>query len=54
MVPFDRASILPEMMTNRELELLNEYHAQVYAAVSPYLTEDERAWLAQETAPIKA
>ncbi len=54
MVPFDRASILPEMMTNRELELLNEYHAQVYAAVSPYLTEAERAWLAQETAPIKA
>lgn len=54
MVPFDRASILPEMMTNRELELLNEYHAQVYAAVSSYLTEDERAWLAQETAPITA
>lgn len=54
MVPFDRASILPEMMSDRELALLNAYHAQVYAAVSPYLTEDERAWLAQETAPFKA
>ena len=51
-VPFDRAAIDPAILSDRELGLLNDYHAKVYAAVSPYLTDAEREWLAAETAPI--
>ncbi len=49
MVPFDLDAIVPEMMTSRQRELLNCYHQQVYDAVSPYLPDGERAWLAEAT-----
>ena len=52
MVPYERRAILPEMLTERELQQLNEYHAKVFRLLSPWLDEDERAWLAAETAPI--
>lgn len=51
-VPYERRAILPEMLTERELEQLNAYHAGVFRLLAPWLTEDERAWLAEETAPI--
>lgn len=51
-VPFDRAAIDPKVLSDFELAMLNRYHAKVFEAVSPYLTDDEREWLAQETAPI--
>ena len=49
MVPHDRAAILPEQMSKRELALLNAYHKTVYETISPYLTEEERKWLKEET-----
>ena len=49
MVPFDRDSIMPQCMTKEELKLLNEYHKKVYDNISPYLNEDEREWLYNET-----
>ena len=52
MVPYERRAILPEMLTERELQQLNDYHAKVFRLLSPWLDEDERAWLAEETAPI--
>ena len=52
MVPYERRAILPDMLTERELAQLNEYHAKVYERLSPWLDEDERAWLAEETAAI--
>lgn len=51
MVPYDRAAIDPEMMSKRELARLNVYHAKVYEAISPYLSDREKAWLAEETKP---
>lgn len=53
MVPFDREAILPECMTEQELQLLNEYHMTVFEKISPYLTEEEKDWLAEVTAPIR-
>ncbi len=50
LVPFDRASILPEKMSDRELALLNAYHRRVYETISPYLEAEEREWLLKETA----
>jgi Xaa-Pro aminopeptidase len=52
LVPFDRAAIDADMLTERDKALLNGYQKEVYRQVSPYLTEEERAWLAQETQPV--
>ena len=37
MVPFDLDGVVPELMSVRERNLLNDYHAQVYEKISPYL-----------------
>lgn len=52
MVPFDLDAVVPEQMTAHERELLNNYHAQVYEKISPYLDEDEKAWLKEATCAI--
>ncbi len=52
MVPFDLDGIIPEQMTEKERELLNSYHAEVYAKISPYLDEEEREWLGEATRAI--
>lgn len=53
MVPFDREAILPELMTEKELECLNRYHQRVYEALSPHLDEEEQGWLKEMTARIQ-
>lgn len=52
MVPFDVEGIEPSLMTESERNYLNQYHANVYKKISPYLDEDEREWLKKSTAPI--
>ena len=52
LVPYDRDAIDPALLTSRDAELLDAYHAKVYAALSPYLAGDELAWLRGATAPI--
>ena len=52
MVPFDLDAVVPEQMTARERELLNDYHAQVYEKISPYLNEEEKEWLKDATRAI--
>ncbi len=52
MVPFDRQAIDPTLLSPQELALLNAYHQQVYAALSPWLKTEERLWLQEQTAPI--
>ena len=42
MVPFDLDGIIPEQMTKRERTLLNDYHKEVYAKISPYLEPEEK------------
>ena len=50
--PFDRAAILPEMLTTGERTWLNHYHATVYKVLSPHLPPALADWLAAETAEI--
>lgn len=52
MVPFDLDAILPEEMTARERKLLNDYHAEVFEKISPYLEAEEKAWLKEATRAI--
>ncbi len=49
MVPFDWDAIDTDYMSNQEISLLNAYHAQVFATISPYLNEDEKKWLYEMT-----
>lgn len=50
--PIPLAAVLPEMLNADEVRWINEYHAMVYATLAPRLTEAQRAWLAQKTAPL--
>ena len=52
MVPFDLDGVVPQQMSVQERALLNDYHAQVYEKISPYLNEDEKAWLKEATRAI--
>ncbi|MDY3918094.1 MAG: aminopeptidase P family protein [Candidatus Limivivens sp.] len=52
MVPFDLDAVVPEQMSARERTLLNEYHAQVYEKISPYLEAEEKEWLKEATRAI--
>ena len=52
LVPFDLDAVLPEMMTEKEIELLNNYHALVYKKIASRLPEAEKAWLKEATRPI--
>ena len=51
-VPIDRDAIDVRYMQPADAERLNRYHAAVYEKTAEYLTEEERAWLAEVTAPI--
>ncbi len=48
-VPFDLDAIDISLLSEEEKECLNAYHKQVYKMVSPYLTGEERVWLAVST-----
>ena len=49
--PIDLSPVIKEMMTSEEIQWLNDYHSMVYERLSPYLDEDEKAWLRQSTTP---
>ena len=51
--PIDLDGIDPACMNEREKQLLNSYHEQVYEVISPYLEEEEREWLFRYTRPIE-
>lgn len=51
-VPVDLDAVKPELMTEKERNLLNTYHAQVWNKISPYLNADERKWLRKYTRAI--
>lgn len=50
--PIDLSPVIKEMMTPEEIQWLNDYHSMVYERLSPYLDEDEKAWLRQSTLPL--
>ena len=52
MVPIDLDGVDTQYMTEKDVELLNNYHKEVYEKISPYLEGDEKEWLKEATRPI--
>ena len=50
--PMCKKGIVKEMLTNEEIEWLNNYHQIVYEKLSPNLNEEEKVWLQEATASI--
>lgn len=49
LTPVDLDAVLPQEMTARERDRLNDYHKKVYETLSSHLSEDERKWLKRYT-----
>lgn len=50
--PYDTSLIDLSMLSQAEIDQLNTYHKLVFNRLSPYLNDDEKAWLAQKTQPV--
>jgi Xaa-Pro aminopeptidase len=51
-VPIDKRLIDATMLSNRELDWLNDYHVKVLALIGPQLDGENRSWLEQACAPL--
>lgn len=51
--PFDLRLFQTEIMTADEIQWVNDYHARVREALTPLLTPEEAAWLADKTRELK-
>ena len=52
MCPFDLDLISPDYLDESDKRIINAYHARVNVALSPYLNEEEKAFLQQATRAI--
>ena len=50
--PIDLDGVERSIMSQKDAELLNDYHKQVYEKLSPYLEEEEKEWLKTATRAI--
>lgn len=50
--PFDTEALDLSIMTEKEIEWLNNYHEMVYDRLSPMLNEEEQQWLHRKTTSI--
>ena len=51
--PFDLRLFQTEIMTAEEIQWVNDYHARVRQELTPLLTPEEAAWLADKTRELK-
>ena len=47
--PFDLDGVDPGLMTEKERNLLNDYHQRIYETIGPHIPENEREWLKNAT-----
>lgn len=50
--PIDLDAVDVQYLSDRELKMLNDYHAMVYEKLQSRLSEEERAWLKENTRPL--
>ena len=47
-----KTDVAQKIANETEKQWLNNYHKDVYTKLSPYLDEEEKAWLEQETGEV--
>ena len=52
MFPYDKKLMDFSMLTDQEIEWINDYHKEVYNRLSSLLSDEEKKWLAEKTSPI--
>ena len=52
--PYDKTLIETSILSQQEVDWINDYHRKVYARLAPLLNEEEKTWLAQKTSPISS
>lgn len=52
-VPLDPEGIDPSYMDRSDIEALNRYHQTVYERLEAYLSEEEKAWLREQTKSVE-
>ena len=52
-VPIDLDGIDVTYMQEKDLKMLNAYHAEVYKKLLPYMNEEEKLWLKNATRPLE-
>lgn len=50
--PIDKSPIVKSMLTYEEIEWLDTYHSDVFQKLSPYIDNDEKAWLRDACSPL--
>ncbi len=53
LAPIDLRLVNTALLTQDELDWLNDYHAEVYRKISPHLDADTKQWLEAATRPLK-
>ena len=51
LAPYEPEAILTDQLSDDDIAWVNRYHGNVYRKLSPYLTDDEAAWLKEQTKP---
>lgn len=51
-VPMEKEAVIVSMLTDKELDWLNDYHQKVYEKLSQYLEPEEKEWLMKQTFPL--
>lgn len=51
-VPIDTEPLDLSLMSQEDVDCLNEYHAWVYETIAPHLEGEEKEWLRQATQPV--
>lgn len=54
MVPYDRDLIDTDMLAPDEIRKIDDYHREVFDKLSPFMSDEEKAWLCEVTAPLEA
>ncbi|MCL1992315.1 MAG: aminopeptidase P family N-terminal domain-containing protein [Spirochaetes bacterium] len=50
--PIDLKAVDKSLLSTEELKWLNDYHAKTYETLSPFMNDEEKAWLKEETKAI--
>ena len=53
-VPLEREALDVNCLTEVEIRRIDEYHADVYEKIAPYLNEEEKTWLKEITKPLES